>query len=99
MLGVGQNINLTEERVGCSDILVARPGQDGAPTAPGNVREADMVATAVTAEKECYAKRSFRWQPGGEVVIQVGEVGRRDTEGKGVFFEYEKVGFQGVTNK
>ncbi len=58
-----------------------------------------MVATAVTAEKECDAKRSLRRQSGGEAVVQIGEVGRRDTEGQGVFFEYEKVGFQGVANK
>src|SRR6185369_3977210 len=52
VLGMGQDVHLAEQGVGSGDEIVGAAGDDGAPAAPGDVREAYVIAVTCAAEEE-----------------------------------------------
>ena len=60
VLGVREHVVLAEEGVRHRDIVVARLREDGAPAAPGDVGEADVVAEAAAPEEERDAEGALR---------------------------------------
>ena len=96
LLGIGQNIHLAEDGVGRGDIIIGTPGDDGAPTAAGNIGEADMIPGAETAEEKGNAERERFRKVCGEFPTEQPEVPRVKPESQRLFFIHKKVGFEGV---
>ena len=96
VLGVGQHVHLTENCIGCGNKIICTAGNDGSPSAAGNVRKTNMVTGTKAAEEKCDPKRKRIRQIGCKFVPQLAQVGRVEPEGQRLLFHDEKVGFETV---
>ena len=96
---MGQDVNFLEKAVGGGGIVVTVLGEDGSPSAPGDVGKTDMVTDTQPPEEESDPERPCRREVRGEIMAHFIQISGIETEGQGMFLRDKEVRLEGMEDE